>query len=600
MKHLNRSALKLALFAMTIAFILSPAAGQNPTLVNAGPDYENRMAWWKDARFGLFISWGLYSIPAGVWKGETARKDYAEWVMHNFEIPFEEYRQLANDFNPTKFDPDSWAELAKQAGMGYFVFTTKHHDGFAMFDSDVSDYNIIDATPFDRDIFGELANAFRERGMRAGAYYSQDLDWSQPQGSTISSYNTWDYPVEENDYEIFDKYLHGKSLPQIEELATNYGDVNVFWFDFPRMVRRKRGKLVQDVVRKYQPDAIISGRICNPQGLYADYLVPGDNGYFTSPQPAAWECCATMDESWGYKRNAHTERSADELIVQLATTVSAGGNLLLNIGPKPDGTIPQRQIDILEEIGVWMKDNAEAIHGNRANPFGEFYPWGVLTVRDGDVYLHVTEWDAGKIVRLERLKNEVSQVELLGDPDRKLKWLKKGDLLKIALDGDAVHSSASVIKVSTPDSTVQVEPVRIAESNGKIFLPTRYAMSYASRMHTMHHYRKEGEVVVDISRGHPSEHIVWDFEVKRPGALEAVADFYRPSERDFGPREVILTDDSGNEMSVMVSKDSLEDDKMLLGEIEIAESGPAQLTLKVDNGDRTPLYLESITLQRVR
>ncbi len=583
---------------LTALFALNFASGQDATLVNDGPEHEERMQWWRDARFGLFIHWGIYSIPGGLWKGESARKDYAEWVMHNFQIPFEEYSQLTKEFNPTRFNPDEWAELAQEAGMGYFVLTTKHHDGFAMFDSKVSEYDIIDATPYDKDIFGQLAEAFRKRGMKVGAYYSQDLDWSQPQGGVIESYNTWDYPVDEADYEIFDAYLHGKSLPQIEELATRYGGVDVFWFDFPRMVDSKRGKLIQDTVRKHLPDAIISGRICNPQGLYADYLVPGDNGYFTSPQLADWECCATMDESWGYKINAHTERSADELIIQLGTTVSSGGNLLLNIGPKPDGTIPQRQIDILKEIGVWMKDNAEAIHGNRANPFGEYFEWGVCTVKDTSLYLHIQNWENQKVIRLPRLNNTVSKIELLGDSGRELPWSQNDAGLTIQLRGKPVHTSASVIKVSTLGNTLSVAPVRLAEVSGEAYLPTRYAQALASRMWRMKHTVLDGNVVANMSQGHPSEKLQWNFTVENPGTYEVIAEFHDPEPDGQRDRTVTILLDGQEELTGRVSVDMLKNELVTLGELDLSRPGAKEISLQVRGGQNKPLYLKALHLKR--
>lgn len=585
--------------AFILALIL-PALGQDPALVNRGPEHDQRMEWWRDARFGLFIHWGLYSLPGGLWKGESARKDYAEWVMHNFQIPFDEYSQLARDFNPTKFDPDAWAKLAKEAGMGYFVLTTKHHDGFAMFDSAVSDYDIIDATPFDRDVFGELAEAFRKQGLRACAYYSQDLDWSQPQGSPIESYNLWDFPFTETNDDVFDHYFHTKALPQVEELLTRYGDISVFWFDLPRMMNAERGQALQDLVRKHQPDAIINGRICNPQGLHADYLVPGDNGYFTSPQPADWECCATMDESWGYKINAHTNRSANDLIVQLATTVSAGGNLLLNIGPKPDGTIPQRQVDILQEIAVWMKDNREAIHGNRANPFGEFFPWGIVTVKGPHIYLHITDWQEGGKVLLPRLRNEVQSVQLLGDSQRKLVWNKDGGNLKIELAGEPVHPASSVIKVTAGGNALEIAPFALAEASGSALLECRYARSLASRLRFLRHHSVGGVVVCDLTGGHPTERLEWDVTVDRPGTFEVMAEFHKPHHEGLAPRDITVSASPNNKITGRVTAESLRGDRQSLGTLTLDQAGVVRLTLQVQGGGRAiPLYLNALHLTRI-
>ncbi|MEO0452931.1 MAG: alpha-L-fucosidase [Verrucomicrobiota bacterium] len=586
-------------FLLASLLLTQPLLSQNAALVAKGPEHEERMQWWRDARFGLFIHWGLYAIPAGVWKGETARKDYAEWTMHNFQVPQAEYSQLAKDFNPTEFDADVWARLAKEAGMKYFVLTTKHHDGFAMYDSEISDYNVVDATPFKRDVFGELVEAFTKQGLRVGAYYSQDLDWSVDQGGAISSYNTWDFDNPEPNYEKFDQYLKEKALPQIEEISTKYGDISTYWFDFPRMVNKDRGKLVHDTVRATQPDAVINGRICTPQGNWADYLVPGDNGFFTSPQPADWECCATMDESWGYKVHAHAKRTADDLIFQLATTVAAGGNLLLNIGPKPDGTIPQRQIDILEKIGVWMKDNSEAIHGCRANPFKEFFSWGPCTVKGNQAFMHIADWEAGKVVELPRLQNKVEKVELLGDLDRKLEWKQDGTDLKITLSGESTCTSLSVIKVTCAGDTLEIDPPAIAEEDGILVLETRYGESLGQKMRNLRHSLVEGKVVTLASEGHSSEKMVWEISIDEPGTFEVTANFLEADRKGVRPRSLLVNTGGKANLTKEVTDKSIDGATQVLGEVNFSKAGSAQVTLQARGGKGgTDLYLEGLKLTR--
>jgi len=588
--------LGLLIFAFTSPGQLQ---AQNANLVAKGPEHDARMQWWRDARFGLFIHWGLYSITGGVWKGETARKDYAEWSMHNFQIPQDEYSQLAKQFNPTLFNADEWAQLAEDAGMGYFVLTTKHHDGFAMYDSEISDYNVVDATPFKRDVFAELAEAFRKRDMKACAYYSQDLDWSVDQGGAIVSYNTWDFKNPEPEYDKFDKYLREKSLPQIEELATKYGDVGLFWFDFPRMVNKERGKLVHDTVRKHLPNAIVNGRICTPQGSYADYLVPGDNGFFSSPQPADWECCATMDESWGYKPHAHAKRTGIDIIRQLSTTVAAGGNLLLNIGPKPDGTIPQRQVGILKKIGVWMKHNKEAIHGNRANPFGEFFSWGLCTVKQNQIYLHISEWEADGDVILPRLKNKVTMVEVLGAPDRKLKWShENGGELNIKMAGESVHPASTVIKVTCEGDSLDIAPLQLTETNELIELNTSLALSIGQKMRNLRHMIRDGIVVTNLSEGHSSERLRWQVQLEKPGTFEIIAHIETPSERKYKDRTVTVEAGKGNSVSTALSGSRISGTEISLGTISIDQSGLTSLSLGVKGGKGNPVYLKGLTLKR--
>ena len=593
---------KRAVYMLLGLSAITLTAGQEKLQPIETEHHDQRMQWWREARLGLFIHWGLYSVPAGVWKGERAKKNYAEWIMHSHQIPFEEYSQLAKEFNPVKFDADEWAGYAKRAGMGYFVLTTKHHDGFAMFDSDVSDYNIVDATPYDKDVFGELARAFRQRGMRVGAYYSQDIDWSRPQGRTlVGSYNTWDFGVEKNDDALFDEYMHEKALPQVQELATKYHP-DLFWFDTPRTVGRERGRLFHDMVRNHVPDAIINGRIATPQGLYADYMVPGDNGYFTSPQSFDWECCATMNESWGYKKDPQHIKTPDELVVQLSTIICAGGNLLLNIGPKPDGTIPKASLEILDAIADWMGVNGEAVHGTQGNPFGEFFSWGGCSWKAGALYLHVKQWNTRKPIVLPRLKSGVAKVELLGDPARKLEWEKSGDRLEINLAGDPVFPSVSVVKVSLSDPSLDIEPVALAEADGGILLECRYAQSRGSKMSALRHIVQQGNVVINLSNGNPNadEHIVWSFDVQKPGRFKVVGEFVDPGSRKFVPRTVNISVGDEQKLSSTLTAESLEQGRHVFGVVEFPDAGAAELALRVEERERDTIFLKAIRLERIR
>ena len=588
---------KVLVVSLLASNVLWPQSPENMLPDNTR---EDRMEWWHDSHFGLFIHWGLYCMPAGEWKGEISRKNYAEWAMHNFQIPLVEYRELAKDFNPTRFNPDEWAKLAADAGMGYFVLTTKHHDGFAMFHSETTKYNVVDATPFRRDVFGELADAFRKQGLRVGAYYSHDIDWSYPQGTLSGSYNTWDFEVAPDDNAPFDRYMHEKSLPQVEELATKYGPVDVFWFDVPRTVDSARGKLFHDLVRKHQPQAIINGRIAVPQGVYADYLVPGDNGYYTSPQNFNWECCATMNESWGYTKHEKEAKNSDELIEVLLKTVSSGGNLLLNIGPKPDGTIPDEQVAILKDIAAWMKDNKEAIHGSGANPFSEFFDWGYCTVNGTDIYLHVTEWSDGKIITLPRLQNNISNILLLGEPGRKLNWKKTDGNYAITLSGDPVHSFASVIKVICEGSDLVIDEVQLVESAGEVMLDVKYAQSGGQRMSTLRHSIVDSQAVAYFAGGHASERLTWDFEVRQPGKFKVLAECLQPGPETIRPRTVFLKFGSSPELEKDLNGSFPEKGQIDLGTVELDQAGPFQLALRVVGGrDNVPLYLRSMRLIRI-
>jgi alpha-L-fucosidase len=304
-----------------------------------------------------------------------------------------------------------------------------------------------------------------------------------------------------------------------------------------------------------------------------------------------------MNESWGYTKNKREHKDANDLILVLLKSVSSGGNLLLNIGPKPDGTIPEDQVDILKEIAVWMDDNKEAIHGTNANPFAEFFNWGYCTVKGTDVYLHVTEWDEGKTIAVPRLNNSIESVELLGDPDRKLSWKKNGKDVSITLTGDPVHSSASVIKLSCSGDELQIDPPQLSTSNGMVTLQTGYARSQGSRMRTLRHSIQEGEAVADLSQGHPSERLVWKFNVDRPGRYEVFASCQERETNTLNPRTIYLKIDDTDEYATEVTDTSLKDGRVNLGQVKITEAGSVSLSMRVEGGARSPLYLQALQLK---
>ncbi len=325
---------------------------------------EARLAWFQEAKFGLFIHWGLYAIPGGYWKGDRAR-GIGEWIMRRQKIPVKDYERLAGGFNPVKFDADAWAQLAADAGMKYVVITAKHHEGFAMYGSKVSPYNIVDATPFNRDPLKELAAACAKRGLRLGFYYSQAQDWHEPGGAG----NEWDFgPDTEKDKNgAYDKYLREKAEPQVRELLSNYGPVCLIWFDTPALMNPARGQRFVDIVRSLQPACLIDGRL----GTAGDYVSTGDNEIPESAPNGAWEVPATLNRTWGYRTDDHDWKSPGELVFKLVDIVSRGGNYLLNVGPNAEGVIPQPSQDNLRTVGSWLKHNGEAVYGVGRSPFGE-------------------------------------------------------------------------------------------------------------------------------------------------------------------------------------------------------------------------------------
>jgi alpha-L-fucosidase len=366
------------------AFLVGNPAAQVP---RAAPDAakEKRLEWFREAKYGLFIHWGLYAIPAGEWNGKRS-PGLGEWVMLRSAVPVKEYEKLASRFNPVKFNADEWVKLAKDAGMKYIVITSKHHDGFALFKSAASPYNIVDATPFKRDVLKELADACARGGIRLGFYYSQSQDWHERNGAG----NEWDFgPDDKKDY---DQYLRGKAEPQVKELLTNYGKVALIWFDTPRMMTGDRAQRFANIVRSTQPDTLIDGRL----GTEGDYKSTGDNVIPSEVSGEAWEVPATINHTWGFRNDDTDWKSPGQIAFKLVDIVSKGGNYLLNVGPTAEGVIPQVSQDILRTVGKWLQVNGEAVYGAGSTPFGdemgEPSPKGAKDVRGDLLVYQQTQW----------------------------------------------------------------------------------------------------------------------------------------------------------------------------------------------------------------
>lgn len=367
---------------------------------------DERMAWWREARYGMFIHWGIYSIPAGEWEGKVYPYP-SEWLMRRAPIPVTEYRKVAKEFNPVKFDPKAFVEIAKNAGMKYIVITAKHHDGFAMFKSNASKYNVVDATPYGKDIIKALAEECQRQNMQLGFYYSQAQDWNEPNGYS----NDWDFPKERN----FQKYLEEKVKPQLTELLTNYGPVCLIWFDTPVKMTYDQAESLKDLVRKLQPACLISGRLGG--GVKTDYSNTRDNTIPGEIVSGDWEVPATLNKSWGYKKSDTNWKSWVTVTRLLFDIASKGGNYLLNVGPNAEGVIPEESVAILKRVGDWMEVNGSAIYGSHSSPFPQKFEWGRVTSKFEKLYLGIYNWPENGL-DLDGLVNKVKKIYLLADSSK--------------------------------------------------------------------------------------------------------------------------------------------------------------------------------------
>ena len=448
-------------------------------LIAAGQDLnatrDERMAWFRDAKFGMFIHWGVYSMFEGEYKGvDTPR--YAEWIWNNARIPAQEYVELAKQFNPVAYDPDEWVKLAKDAGMTYMVLTAKHHDGFAMFDTKTSDWGAKD-TKWGKDTITPLKKAADEAGLRFGLYYSQSLDWGNhgDEGGAHWDRSYSPYPSLDRSKwpERFDKYMNNIAFPQLEELTTNYGKLDLFWWDMPKNITDSQVQTMADTLWENQPHIVSNRRLASRKNSqqFGDFDTHEQSIPPVPQLDSYWESCMTMNNTWGYRRSDQDWKSTAELIHNLTGVVSKGGNYLLNIGPKPDGSFPQASIERLRDISEWMKVNGESIHGTTATPFLFQQAFrGATTQRVHDdgvtLYLHVYDWPKNGELQVLGVANEKLSAYLLADNEKtplKISHNDKGVTLAVPAQAPDQYSSTVVLEVKGELEIEEVTGVMTAD-----------------------------------------------------------------------------------------------------------------------------------------
>jgi alpha-L-fucosidase len=527
-----------------------------------------RMEWFQHDKLGMFIHWGPYSYLAGEWNGQRIPVGTeTEWIMQRFNIPVAEYRGMAHRLNPVHFNAEEWVGLAQAMGAKYLVITAKHHDGFAMYRSEVSKYNIVEWTSFKRDPLKELSEACNRKRIRFCVYYSHREDWDHPDGYG----NNWDYDRSKKNFE---HYLNEKSKPQLRELLTNYGPVGLVWFD-RGMDTNEHAKQFVDLVHTLQPQCLINGRVGGyGQDLLGDYQDMNDNGMPTGGLQEYWETPQTLNTTWGYSKFDEQWKTPGEVIHRMVEIVGKGGNYLLNIGPMADGTVPAVSVATLQRLGDWMKANGESIYGTIASPLRE-QPWGRSTVNGNRVYLHVFSWPADGKLRVPGLKNSVHDAYALTAPERKLATTRENGTDIITLPARATDENDTVI-VLRLDGPPIVDPPTVTQGSDVPFELDYLAAVTAGK--AVKRFNREGKFHIAKWTG-PGDLIRWHLLISQAGEYHVRIRYSAPAESQ-GYHYVIAVAGQTMSGSVIATGEGYRYQTFDLGTLQIRKAGPQVVEIK--------------------
>jgi alpha-L-fucosidase len=498
----------------TFTVISSEAQEMNDTWgeQNAKATGIRRGRYFDWGNYAMFIHWGLYSQIAGQWEG-TNYYGISEWIMHRrvAGIHLDEYKAVAKQFNPVKFDAKAIVQLAKDAGMKYIVITSKHHDGFAMYHSQCNKFNIVDATPFERDPMKELSEACREAGLGFGFYYSHNQDWSYPGGTNGPKVNS------EGEPKTFDNYFFEKCLPQVEEITKNYGEMEMVWFDTPKGMPEKHVRQLIEVVRRNQPNALVSGRVGFNLGDYKSY---GDMEVPLENMDGLWEGVDVTNDSWGYAWYDENWKSPKQILSNLISTLARGGTYMLNVGPNGLGEIPEPAQITLRSAGKWIAAYPQVIYSAGASPWGHALSWGDIVLNEGKLYLAVYHWPATGKLYLPGLKSDIISIKLLNGSKKptKLNYNKDGNWTLIEAPYQPADPLISVIEITpkgeiSVDAALAIDPELGISLSAKFAKPDNCTVVSQSRMEKFGEWKHQYQISDWTAQSSAS----WEFDVKDAG-----------------------------------------------------------------------------------
>ena len=545
---------------------------------------------FDEGNFGMFIHWGLFSHLGGKWKDKTYY-GIGEWIMNPrvANIPPKEYMKVAKHFNPKDFDAKMIAKLAKDAGMKYIIITSKHHEGFAMFDSKVSDFDIKDATPFARDPMHELSDACHELGLGFGFYYSHNQDWTALGGGRGPKYDDKGNAVS------FKDYFYNKCKPQVKEICTNYGQIDFVWFDTPGDMPKEYVVELADMVRDLQPKAMMCSRVGHGMG---DYASKGDMEVPTKNISGLWETCDTNNDSWSYAWYDNNFKSPKVIVSKLIETVGRGGTYLFNIGPDSNGSVPELGVKFLEEAGAWIKKYPQVIYGAESSPWGQKLPWGDVTTKGNSLFLSVFEWPSDGKLYLPGLETQIESVSILNcSGSIEISYTKDKDWTIFNLPYKAPDDLISVIEVKLKDeaSTIEIKsPIGIYPNVDNVLL-SEFAKVEKAEEKVVKWMEKFGEWkhVNQVSKWEDNGTVTWEVNVKDPG-------YYYLELCYSGSGRLVwkTTTDEG----IMVQNQQAATEKYVfynMGILEFKTSGNHKIITSLIEGDRNTSSLKSLALKPI-